>query len=205
MPPTPMPPLPPGCYYKQPSAAPKCGGGPFFEWERDVWGEANANSGTSKDDCLARKPGHDSYCEVSTEWRFVGASLAPAPSTMPTTTALPSGSDSSPSFEPHACNWADDLHSASGATFEGATIRTDGGVKLCQDCANRCYVQMNNCMGFVFEPYSNSDSGTCTYYSRVDLVRTADNLDILALTTPAQFNGFAMPSLLHMHNKVDVA
>merc|ERR1712014_464274 len=98
-----------------------------------------------------------------------------------TSITKPSGGSSSSFFKPQSCSWADDLQSASGVSLEGATIRTDGGVKLCQDCANRCYVQMNNCVGFVFEPYSNSESGTCTYYSRIDLVRTADNDDILAL------------------------
>lgn len=76
--------LAPGCYLKQSEASPKECGGPFLEWERDFWGEANANSGASEASCLARKARHDAYCEVSTEWLFVDtlsevtpASLAP--------------------------------------------------------------------------------------------------------------------------------
>merc|ERR1712187_1005625 len=122
-----------------------------------------------------------------------------------TSTTVPPGSSSSSRFKPRSCDWADDLQSASGATFEGATIRTDGGVKLCQDCANRCYVQMNICVGFVFEPYSNSESGPCAYFSRIDFVMTAENDAILALTTPAQFNGLAMPSLMEVRNAVNFA
>merc|ERR1711879_1024000 len=69
--PTPVTPLPFGCYFKQASASSKCGG-PFLEWERDFWGEANANSAASEANCMARKTGHDGYCGVTTEWRFVG-------------------------------------------------------------------------------------------------------------------------------------
>merc|ERR1711879_192271 len=68
--PTPPTLLSPGCYYKQAMASSKCPG-PFLDWERDVWGEANANSGASLENCMARKAGHDGYCEVSTAWRFV--------------------------------------------------------------------------------------------------------------------------------------
>merc|ERR1712176_1249850 len=100
--PTPPTPLSPGCYYKQAMASSKCpGSGPFLDWERDVWGEANADSGASLENCLARKTGHDGYCEVSTEWRFVPSSPAPAAP----------GDSSSPSFKPQPCNWGDDLHS----------------------------------------------------------------------------------------------
>jgi len=45
-------------------------------------GEANANSGTSEADCMARKAGHDAYCEVNTEW-FFGGSTSPVPSPRP--------------------------------------------------------------------------------------------------------------------------
>merc|ERR1712137_1229116 len=79
---------------------------------------------------------------TSTQWPSV---FTPTTATSTSITKLSGGPSISSSFEPRSCNRADDLHSASGAAFEGATIRTDGGVKLCQDCANRCYVQMNNC------------------------------------------------------------
>merc|ERR1712048_208919 len=82
--PTPPTPLAPGCYYKQALASSKCPG-PFLDWERDVWGVANANSGASQEDCMARKAGHDEHCEVSTEWRFVASAPTAAPFTPPPT------------------------------------------------------------------------------------------------------------------------
>merc|ERR1712176_866429 len=66
----------PGCYYKQPTASSKCGG-PFTEWERDVWGEENAQSSEIEALCKARKDGHDAYCGVTTEWQFVETSSLP--------------------------------------------------------------------------------------------------------------------------------
>lgn len=50
----------------------------------------------------------------------------------------------------------------------GDELRTDGGVKLCQDCANRCWNQMPTCVGFVFLGYGMpSGDGKCTYYSSI--------------------------------------
>jgi len=61
-----------------------------------------------------------------------------------------------------------DLVNAIGMVLEGDVIRTDGGVRLCQDCAVRCWLQDNTCQGFVFKPYQlGSEHGTCTYYSRI--------------------------------------
>merc|ERR1719356_558476 len=92
----PAQPSSPGCYFKQPAASSKCGG-PFPEWERDTWGETNANSGATEAECMARKAGHDAYCEVSTEW-FFGGATTPSPSSRPSpsqgggqTTWQPSG------------------------------------------------------------------------------------------------------------------
>merc|ERR1711920_294531 len=141
---------------------------------------------------MARKSEHDGYCGVTTEWRFVGGVATPAPepeTTTKTTTTAQSGDSSSDSFrpEPYPCNWNRDLQSAVGATFEGATIRTDHGVRACQDCAQRCFLQIGDCVGFVFEPYSRGDRGKCTYFSRIGHVKTADGDDILALTTAARF------------------
>merc|ERR1712151_854500 len=188
--PTPPTPLAPGCYYKQALASSKCPG-PFLDWERDVWGEANANSGASQEDCMARKAGHDEYCAVSTEWRFVPSAPTPAPI----------GDSSAVSFKPQPCNWEDDLHSAAGTNFEGATIRTDGGVRICQDCAQRCFAQMSDCVGFVFEQYSNSDRGTCTYFSRIDSLRIVTNGNIFALTTTIHFKNLPMPSLVQLQRR----
>lgn len=63
-------PTSPGCYFKQASHSSKCGG-PHTEWEKDAWGMQNAESGDSETKCRSRKSGHDSYCEVSSEWLFV--------------------------------------------------------------------------------------------------------------------------------------
>merc|ERR1719356_1762977 len=81
--PTPLPPssLLPGCYFKQPEASTRGCGGPFLQWERDAWGEANVNSRASEAACLGRKQGHDAYCEVITEWLFVPM---PLPKQIPT-------------------------------------------------------------------------------------------------------------------------
>merc|ERR1712151_498329 len=197
--PSPTPPtkLPSGCYYKQDSASSKCAG-PFLEWERDFWGEANANSGASEEDCMARKTGHDGYCGVTTEWRFVGGAETPAPEHEITTTA-PFG-DSSFRPEPYPCNWRNDLQFAVGATFEGATIRTDYGVSACQDCTQRCFFQIGDCVGIVYEPYSSGNRGKCTYFSRIGAVKTADTDDILALTTSARFGDLSISALLQLHD-----
>jgi len=76
--PTPRPPpgtpspLEPGCYFKQSTGSEKCDmPEPVLSWARDTWGEENENSGASESDCMARKSGHDEYCEVTTEWLYV--------------------------------------------------------------------------------------------------------------------------------------
>merc|ERR1712187_134946 len=126
----------------------------------------------------------------------------PTPTQSPTRLLAPAapGDSSSPSFKPQPCNWGDDLHSAVGTTFEGATIRVDRGVTLYEDCAQRCYGQMSDCVGFVFEPYSNSDRGSCTYFSRIDSARTVDSDGIIALTTALQVKDLPMSSLLQAHD-----
>jgi len=76
-----------------------------------------------------------------------------------------------PEFLPHPCGrdaWEADLIYAASLTLEGDVIRTDGGVRLCQDCAVRCWLQEDTCEGFVFKPYqSGGEHGACTYYSRI--------------------------------------
>eukprot|EP00928_Gymnodinium_smaydae_P055015 TRINITY_DN3867_c0_g1_i7.p1 TRINITY_DN3867_c0_g1~~TRINITY_DN3867_c0_g1_i7.p1 ORF type:complete len:639 (-),score=75.49 TRINITY_DN3867_c0_g1_i7:403-2319(-) len=74
--------LRPGCYFTQPTASSKCGG-PFVNWRRDAWGEKNEDSASSETACLGRKVGHDSYCEVSTQWKFVAPQQSQAPTHAP--------------------------------------------------------------------------------------------------------------------------
>jgi len=159
--------------------------------ERDTWGEQNANSGANEASCMARQSGHDAYCGVSTEWHYVagGAHNGDA-SPSPTSTV----SDALLDFVPLPCAWQQDLRSASGATFEGVKIRSDGGVELCKDCAQRCYAQMRDCKGFVLEPYSksNPEVGKCTYFSRIDKIQSANEEDTLALATAAEVTGLTM-------------
>jgi len=62
----------PGCYYKQPSKTVECGG-PFPDWNRDIWGEKNREAGTSESKCLARKKPHDDHCDTDTTWKFIAA------------------------------------------------------------------------------------------------------------------------------------
>jgi len=82
------------------------------------------------------------------------------------------------------------LRAAVGFEFQGAIIRTDDNVDLCQDCANRCLSQMVNCVGFVLEPrYDNNPQfGRCTYFSRIDAVKASANDRTLSLATAAQIS-----------------
>merc|ERR1712187_48217 len=96
--------------------------------------------------------------------------------------------------------WESNLQSMVGARFEGSTIRTDGGVRVCKDCAQRCFAQMQDCVGFVFEQDSNSDRGKCTYFSRIDAVSTVTSDSVLALATSLQFQKLSLPSLIQLHD-----
>merc|ERR1719401_1483781 len=55
------------------------------------------------------------------------------------------------------------LQSADEFTFCGETIRTDGGLHLCNDCAVRCWLQMSGeCVGVVMEYNAGSTTrGSC--------------------------------------------
>merc|ERR1712176_334758 len=185
--PSPPASLAPGCYLKQSEASPRECGGPFLDWARDVWGEANANSAVSEVACLSRKEDHDAYCEVSTEWLFVGTS----------STLMPEDT-SSISFASSFCM---DLRKATGATFQGAIILIDDDVDLCRDCAQRCFFEMIDCVGFVLEPkYDNNPQfGQCTYFSRIDSIKSTNNLGIVAFTTAAQSDGLTMLALVRPH------
>jgi len=59
-------------------------------------------------------------------------------------------------------------------------IRTDGGLKVCQDCAQRCVLQMpNSCKGFSFTATSaDGESGSCTYYSSIDGMAAAGENEV---------------------------
>lgn len=120
--------------------------------------------------------------------------LTPSPTAAPTPhentpspTAMPTPQEH---WRPDPCGdakpWSGDpmLFAAKDTKFGGTQIRTDGGVKLCADCAARCYLQMPKaCLGFTFTPYDNSDAGSCTYFSSLSGDERAIGVD--AITTSA--------------------
>jgi len=122
------------------------------------------------------------------------ATPAPAPTPIPAPTAAPTASPTAGQTlaldafvaDPCGAGWPErkgrsgiPLLSANGVTFQGATIRTDGGVRLCEDCAARCWLQMAQvpCVGFV-----RTKSWQCTYFSRIDSV-VEEGGDPTAVTT----------------------
>lgn len=63
------------------------------------------------------------------------------------------------------------LLSAQDFSLEGTSIRTDAWLSMCNDCANRCWLQMaGECIGFTWETPSTAPAGLCrcTYYSEID-------------------------------------
>merc|ERR1712232_889717 len=88
----------------------------------------------------------------------------------PTSSPAPSLAPSPSAFTADPCGqsrpWNDiSIQSALGMTFRGVTIRTDGGVDLCKDCAVRCWLQMRGlCAGLAWE----EGQRRCTYFSRID-------------------------------------
>lgn len=81
-----------------------------------------------------------------------------------------------------------DLYSARASKFLGVEIRTDGGLKICKDCAVRCYLQMSDCVGANFKlDYQGSSQGTCTYFSQVDGVAPAQGYTALTKTEHLRF------------------
>merc|ERR1712151_339374 len=97
-----------------------------------------------------------------------------APTPLPTSAATLEDSQ----FTPPPCGndaWKADLAYATSLSFEGAEIRTDGGVRLCQDCAERCWRQMDDCKAVVFKPHHvGGEHGTCTFYSSITRHRQDD-------------------------------
>eukprot|EP00930_Biecheleria_cincta_P002754 TRINITY_DN103750_c0_g1_i1.p1 TRINITY_DN103750_c0_g1~~TRINITY_DN103750_c0_g1_i1.p1 ORF type:complete len:591 (+),score=76.80 TRINITY_DN103750_c0_g1_i1:73-1845(+) len=79
------------------------------------------------------------------------------------------------------------LYSASGSKFFGVEIRSDGGVKICEDCVVRCYLQMSDCVGAHFQLYyPGSSRGICTYFSRIDGLTAAQGYTALTKTEHLQ-------------------
>jgi len=78
------------------------------------------------------------------------------------------------------------LHAVEDHTFGGAAIRTDWGVKVCDDCAARCWLQMSDCMGFAFTYYEDSSTmGSCTYFSRISGITVASGtLSVTSVDVP---------------------
>jgi len=60
------------------------------------------------------------------------------------------------------------LHRCDGKAIAGDVIRTDGGVDRCKDCAERCWAQMRNCIGF-----NDLGGGRCTYFSSISSLKAA--------------------------------
>jgi hypothetical protein len=90
-------------------------------------------------------------------------------------------------FVSHPCGagstWEADLVVADGTVFRGKSIRTDGGLHICRDCAARCWLQMHGtCKGFVFEPEDGNDVGSCTYFSSISGYETT-TVNKRAITT----------------------
>merc|ERR1712048_26166 len=85
------------------------------------------------------------------------------------------------------------VQSADGYTFCGETIRTDGGLHVCNDCAVRCWLQMSDqCVGVVME-YNGDSRGSCTYFSRIDnVVRSRSG--VAAIAMPDAFPALPPPT-----------
>jgi len=89
-------------------------------------------------------------------------------------------SDEGPAFNAGQCGDAL-LFSAEAHKFHGEEIRTDGGLRLCEDCVARCYLQMSNCVGANFEA-----DGTCTYFSSIDEIALAEGFTAVTKTEHAR-------------------
>jgi hypothetical protein len=83
------------------------------------------------------------------------------------------------------------LGSVVGSAFEGTKKRTDGGVKPCQDCAQRCFVQQRDCVAFVYTPYANQERGTCDYYTNIWKLQTGASDSALAITAITAFEALS--------------
>jgi hypothetical protein len=94
----------------------------------------------------------------------------------PSPVSEPAASSASSQFVSHPCGtgsaWETALVVADGSGFRGESIRSDGNVHICRDCAVRCWLQMpGTCKGFVFEQGSERDVGSCTYFSSISGTR----------------------------------
>lgn len=75
-----------------------------------------------------------------------------------------------PPCEAHTCpnrnDWPKSTELCSIKSFSGTVIRSDVGVRMCNDCAERCWFQMSDCVGFETDA-EGDEPGTCTYYSSI--------------------------------------
>jgi len=60
----------PKCYVKPGFGGNGKCGSDSDSWVEDTWGQENAGSWDSYDNCMSRKPGHDSYCGTNSQWCF---------------------------------------------------------------------------------------------------------------------------------------
>jgi len=90
------------------------------------------------------------------------------------------------------------LESADEYTFCGETIRTDGGLHMCNDCAVRCWLQMSGqCVGVVMDYRGGSTThGSCTYYSRIDRIVHVQS-GVAAVSTQDLFQSMTPPPTPH--------
>eukprot|EP00929_Paragymnodinium_shiwhaense_P107893 TRINITY_DN74236_c0_g1_i1.p1 TRINITY_DN74236_c0_g1~~TRINITY_DN74236_c0_g1_i1.p1 ORF type:complete len:880 (-),score=173.58 TRINITY_DN74236_c0_g1_i1:314-2890(-) len=114
-----------------------------------------------------------------------GTSLPPATTPAPATTPGPTNTPTLFSTW-QSCNerfglqGSKALQRAAAHKLTGTEIRTDGGVRICEDCAQRCALQQpSTCKGFAFTPTTaDGSSGKCTYYSRIDDIVAAEDSDV---------------------------
>merc|ERR1719336_2264074 len=85
------------------------------------------------------------------------------------------------------------LFSSSNLSFAGGVIRVEADVNLCTDCAARCYLEMQSCIGFAFVPLIESDRGACTYFSSITTVEFSHGVE--AVTTSAYLPGSSTPTV----------
>lgn len=123
-------------------------------------------------------------------------SATPTPAPTLTTVVTTNTPSSSPLMqcEPQSCthrnNWPVELHTCHGAEIQGTSYGSDGGVRLCTDCAERCWMQRSTCVGFEFDRYdvnAENGPGTCKYFSSIQVVREAtsghsDRMAVIAKT-----------------------
>jgi len=101
----------------------------------------------------------------------------PTPAPVPTTTnglnPVPAPSPIGPApgdCKEDACpdrpgGWPADMYECTVGGIVGTEIRTDGGMRKCNDCAERCWFQIPDCIGVLQGGLGEVES--CTYYSAI--------------------------------------